>query len=117
MASLGSDFIKINGVTIPTPATYSQTYTNIEEVNQSEAGTDRVIVTRLLKRSYNFTFQVTDFWRQRLLAYGNTMTATLQIGSENSMTGRFRITGDEMQRNSNMSSTQFYTVRATFNQI
>ena len=47
---LGRNFIKINSTTIPTPATYTGSPTNIEDVNESEAGTERVVVTRLLKK-------------------------------------------------------------------
>ena len=44
-------------------------------------------------------------------------SVSLQIGSENAMTGRFRIVGDDLAKNSNMTQTAYYTVRATFNQI
>ena len=114
---LGTDFIKIQGVRIPTPATYTGNYTNIEEINESEAGTERVIVTRLLKRGYSFTFQVTEYWRNKLLTYGAMTQVSLQIGSENSMTGRFRITNDHLEKNSEFYATPLYTVSATFNQI
>lgn len=114
---LGRNFIKINSTTIPTPATYTGSPTNIEDVNESEAGTERVVVTRLLKRGYSFTFQVSEFWRQQLLTYGAMNSVSLQIGLENAMTGRFRIVGDDLVKNSNMTQTAYYTVRATFNQI
>lgn len=114
---LGRNFIKINSTTIPSPATYAGNPVNIEDVNESEAGTDRVVVTRLLKRSYSFTFHVSEFWRQQLLTYGAMNSVSLQIGSENAMTGRFRIVGDDLQKHSNMTQTAYYSVRATFNQI
>lgn len=114
---LGRNFIKINNTTIPSPATYAGNPVNIEDVNESEAGTERVVVTRLLKRSYSFTFHVSEFWRQQLLTYGAMNSVSLQIGSENAMTGRFRIVGDDLQKHSNMTQTAYYSVRATFNQI
>ena len=114
---LGRNFIKINSTTIPSPATYAGNPVNIEDVNESEAGTERVVVTRLLKWSYSFTFHVSEFWRQQLLTYGAMNSVSLQIGSENAMTGRFRIVGDDLQKHSNMTQTAYYSVRATFNQI
>ena len=114
---LGRNFIKINSTTIPSPATYAGNPVNIEDVNESEAGTERVVVTRLLKRSYSFTFHVSEFWRQQLLTYGAMNSVSLQIGSENAMTGRFRIVGDDLQKHSNMTQVAYYSVRATFNQI
>ena len=90
---------------------------NIEEVNQSEAGTDRVIVTRLQKRSYTLSFRVTDFWKQKLLTYGALNQVTFQVGTENTLNGRFRVSSSSLVQYSNLASTPLWTVQATFTQI
>lgn len=114
---LGRNFIRIQGTLIPTPATYTENFDNIEEVNQSEAGTDRVIVVRLQKKSYSLTFQVTEYWKNKLLTYGAEHQVTFQIGSENSLNGRFRVSSSRLETNSNFSDVALYTVLATFTQI
>lgn len=114
---LGRDFIRINGVLIPTPASYSCNYDNIEEVNQSEAGTDRTIITRLQKKQYTLTFQVTEYWKQRLLSYGLQPTVSFRVGEETTLHGRFRVTGDTLVTNSNLADVALYSVSTKFNQI
>jgi hypothetical protein len=113
----GKKFITIDGVLIPTPATFSCSYDNIEEVSQSEAGTDRTLVTRLQKKNYTFTFQVTEFWRNKLLYFGRQHQGTCKVGSDNTMNGRFRVTSDHEVPYSNLYATPLYTVSATFTQI
>ena len=112
-----TNFIKINGQLIPTPATLSEGFDNIEEVNMSEAGTERVIITRLQKRSYSLTFQVTQYWKDKLLLYGRQASVSIQIGTENPLTGRFRITSSKFEKNSEFYATTLHTVQATFTQI
>lgn len=114
---LGRDFIKINGVRVPTPASYTESFDNIEEINQSERGTDRTLVTRLQKVSINLSFDVTDYWKEKLLAYGKLPTCNLQVGSASSMSGRFRVSNSPMVRNSNNATVTLWTVNATFTQI
>lgn len=86
------DFIRIQTTLIPTPASWSISYENLEDTTTSEAGTDRTVITRLLKPTYNFTFQVTEFWAQKLLAFAATPKVSLTIGSRSAIYGRFRIT-------------------------
>lgn len=115
---LGKNFIYINNTQIPTPASFTTNYDNIEEVNQTEGGTDKVAVTRLLKQSLSLTFQVTDFWKDKLLQYGGQTTVSLKVGSSGtSMTGRFRISSAHMTPYSNLTQSACWTVNATFTQI
>ena len=114
---LGRDFIRVGGVKIPSPASFSISYDNIEDINQSEAGTDRTIVTRLQKKEVTITFTVTDFWKEKLLAFGRENQTTFQIGSETAMTGRFRVTGTPMILPSNLDVTTIWQLTAKFYQI
>lgn len=113
---LGRDFIKINNVQIPTPATFSTSYDNIEEVNQSEAGTERTIVTRLLKIEYSITFQVTEYWKDKLKTYGALNNVTLKVGNADTIYGRFRITSETLVKHSELNVVPLYTVTAKFYQ-
>lgn len=51
---LGLDYITIDGEGI-TPASFDYSLNPIEESNQSEAGTDLVVVTRLDKKTFNLS--------------------------------------------------------------
>lgn len=114
---LGKDFIKINNVRIPTPASFSTSFDNIEEVNQSEAGTDRTIVTRLQKIEYSLTFQVTEFWKNKLLDFGKENTVNLKVGNETTLYGRFRVTSSTFTKGSELTQVPLCTVTAKFYQI
>ena len=54
------DYLKFNGTVFPKPITPTMSSKTIENVAQSEAGTDLVVVVRAAKRSWSFTFQLTS---------------------------------------------------------
>ena len=51
-------YLKFNGVDFPNPITPTKTSQTIENVSQSEAGTDLVVVVRASKKTWNFTFNL-----------------------------------------------------------
>lgn len=62
---LGNNYMTIGGLLIPNPQGGIKIgYTNIEKTNQSEAGTDLAIVTRLKKRTISFTAKVGSDWKE-----------------------------------------------------
>ena len=65
---LGGDYLKFNGVIFPRPISPSRTSKTIENVNQSEAGTDLITIVRTSKNSWNFTFNLTSRTRDFLLS-------------------------------------------------
>ena len=74
---LGGDYLKFNGVTFPRPISPSRTSQTIENVNQSEAGTDLVTVIRTSKNKWNFTFNLTSRTRDILKALCSDESTTM----------------------------------------
>lgn len=92
---LGSEYMTINSLPIPNPQSGIKIgYANIEKTNQSEAGTDLAIVTRLQKRTISFSAKVTSEWKKRfedicaltqttLVMNGETITVRARLDSAN----------------------------------
>lgn len=53
-------YLKFNGEDFPNPASVSMTSDTIENVSQSEAGTDLVTMVRSSKKTWNFTFNLSS---------------------------------------------------------
>ena len=65
-----SDYpIKFNGESIPEPVSWSENSEVIEAVNETEAGTDQIIVTRFDKLTISCSFQCSHRWAQKFKAY------------------------------------------------
>ena len=92
---LGKDYITLNGQKIPNPTGVSVSYTNIENVKQSEAGTDVGNVIKLTKRTINFSFSSTSRGRDKIKAYCRMSQITLTFNGE-PMVGRLRIKSSNM---------------------
>lgn len=60
------NFLKFNNVVFPNPKVHSRTSKTIENVSQSEAGTDLVMVVRPAKNSWNFSFNLSPAKRDIL---------------------------------------------------
>lgn len=86
---LGKGYIKINGEAIPNPTAFSMEESTIENVFQSEAGTDLSIVVRTGKVTAKGSFQVSSFWKNKLNGFSRTTSATVSINGE-SKTMRIR---------------------------
>lgn len=52
------NYLTFNGATFPNPIAPTKTAKTIENVSQSEAGTDLVVVVRSAKRSWSMTFNL-----------------------------------------------------------
>lgn len=108
-----------NGVQIPTPTEGLKiAYNNIETVNQSETGTDLVSITRLKKRVYSFTLQITPFWLERVQAIAGQESSTQTFDGE-SITGRLRLISAELVKDSERLTTTngLYIITAEFTEI
>ena len=53
-------YLKFNGADFPNPKSVSMTSDAIENVSQSEAGTDLVTMVRPSKKTWNFTFNLSS---------------------------------------------------------
>lgn len=86
---LGNNYLQINNVKIPNPQKFDISFSTIEKVKTSEAGSDVVIPTRYNKRTISMSFQVTSSWKDKLLVYTTRPTITLKYKNE-SIVGRLR---------------------------
>jgi len=61
-------YLKFNSVSFPNPVSCSMDSSTIENVNQSEAGTDLVCVVRASKKKWSMKFNLTSMKRDALRA-------------------------------------------------
>lgn len=71
--------IKFNGTEIPKPVKWLESYETRETVNETEAGTDSIVVTRYNKLSVSCEFACTDEWKAFFLAFSRMSTITVSI--------------------------------------
>lgn len=113
-------FLKINNTAIPNTKEGGFTVTPnlIETVNQSEAGTDLVAVTRTSKPTFTMTFDLSSNWKTKLDAYAKLLSVTLEVDGV-SYVGRFRAGSQQLVGNSaHTDGTQgLWTCQYTFTTI
>ena len=61
--------IRFDGEALFTPASWEEESSVVENVNETEAGTDQIIVTRYDKLTVTASFQCTSTWAGKLKAY------------------------------------------------
>lgn len=73
-----TDFpIVMNGITIPEPIKFDAEHETIENVSQSEAGTDLIEILRYGKMSYACEFNSSSTWAHRFAELSETDVITL----------------------------------------
>lgn len=92
-------YLKIGDETLPNPSSFSENFENIEEVNQSEGGTDLTSVTRLCKLNLSMSFKVSSTWKTKLIDYGKLAFLTLNYNGVD-YAGRFRVESCELAEES-----------------
>ena len=98
--ALGSNYMTLGGLPVPNPQKGIKiAYNNIEKTAQSEAGTDLVLVTRLMKRTFSFTAQVTSAWYDNFKTICANGTSTFVYQNE-SITVRARLSSAQLAPNS-----------------
>lgn len=115
---LGSNYLTFESMSIPNPDSFSIDYENIENVAQSEAGTDMSIVTRLQKRTFTCTFSCTSTWLSEFNTLCGLSSGTLVYLGE-SITCRARITNAAMQPYSEYAdrTNGLWTLSVTFTEV
>lgn len=115
---LGLNYLTFNNVSIPNPTAFNISYDNVEEVAQSEAGTDLAIVVRLQKRTFECTFQCTSTWLNSFRTMCNLTSATLVYNSE-SIVCRARITSATLAPDSEYAARTdgLWTVTVSFTEV
>lgn len=71
--------VKFNSEEIPEPVAWDENYTNVENVIQTEAGTDVVIVTRYGKLSVTAQFNCSSRWAAKFAAYRDKGEITVEL--------------------------------------
>lgn len=71
--------VKFSGEEIPEPEEWSEESAVIENVNQTEAGTDQVSVTRYDKLSVSCSFQCSHRWASKFKAYSKKDSISVQM--------------------------------------
>ena len=115
---LGSNYLTFNNKAIPNPVDMTVDYDNIENVVQSEAGTDLAIVTRLQKRTFTCTCNCTSTWLTQFKALCSLSSATLVWLGE-SIEAMARITNATLQQNSEYAARTdgLWSVTITFTEV
>lgn len=98
--------ITLNGEKIPFPQKLSESYEVIENVYETEAGTDNVVVTRAEKLTLSLSFQLSSAWAQRMRVLAKTQNITAVIdeaGESKTRTMRIRNYKSDLVENSRLT--------------
>ena len=76
-------YLKFNGVSFPNPTSATETTKTLENVSNSEAGTDLVCVIRPAKRSWSFSFNLSSMKRDVLKAICQQESTTMNYMGTN----------------------------------
>lgn len=115
---LGKNYLKISNILIPNPTSFSENYTDLENVGTAESGRDLVSVIRLQKRSWSLTFDCTSRWLDEFKEIGQLKSTTM-VFREESITVRVRLTSATLAPHSEYSknTTGLYTLNMTITEI
>lgn len=111
MASLKDYPYKFNNEEILYPIAWSESFSTIESINQSEAGTDIINVVRYKKLSVSASFKVTNTWLKKFEDYADVDTFTLKrydgsINGYDERTVRMRnFASNRVQHSEDLTST------------
>lgn len=111
-------YISINSTVLPNPTSFRMDEETIENVFQSEAGTDIVAVIRTGKRKASATFQVGSFWLEKLRSFSRSASQPVVIDGT-SMTMRIRsFSADLLPNSENIEGTDgLWTVSMEFIEV
>lgn len=71
--------IKIEGYQLPAPVQWDVSYATVETVNETEAGTDQVVLIRNNKISVMAGFQLSSYMMSMFKSWKNLRTVTLNM--------------------------------------
>lgn len=71
--------VKFDGETIFTPSSWEESSAVVESVNETEAGTDQIIVTRYDKLAVSASFQCSSRWAGKFKAYSKKNSVTVSL--------------------------------------
>ena len=113
---LGYDYLKFNDTVLPWAKKNSTKYTHNETVATSEAGYDLVITNRLNKPTYSYSFRVTSFWFNKLIALCSLASGTLYINDDAGHMVRPRLQNKDLVQDSELTegTDGLYDISITF---
>lgn len=71
------NYLSFNGNVFPNPIAPTQTSNPVESVVTSEAGTDLVVMARASKSAWNFSFQLTELYKNKLKQLSEAAKVTM----------------------------------------
>jgi len=71
--------VKFNGEAIPEPQSWSEESNVIESVNETEAGTDQILITRYDKLTISCSFQCSHRWAKKFKNYSTQDELSVSI--------------------------------------
>lgn len=101
--ALGYDYLTFNSTALPWAKKNQTKFTHMETVGTSEAGYDLVITNRLNKPTYSYTFRVTTYWLEKLLAICSLTSGTLYINNDAGHTVRPRLQSKYLVQDSELT--------------
>lgn len=114
---LGKNYIKLNGLSIPNPTQLKISDANIENIKTSETAEDVGNVTRLCKKTYQFTFQSTSRGKAVIEAFCMLTECTMTFNGVDHF-GRLRLTGETLFAGSEFAprTDGLWTLTVNFNE-
>ena len=101
-------YVKINGERVPNPIDYSESFSKVSIIFESDAGVDLAIDVRAGNYSGSLKFQVSSRWKNKMLGYAKMQSVKLQI-DEAEYTVRIESIDCDLEKNSEYSqNTQGY---------
>lgn len=79
---LGDNYLSFESISLPNPSKMSVALTNVETTQQSQAGYDLTIVTRLQKRIFTLNYKLASDWKDQILQLCRLSEGTLAYNGE-----------------------------------
>lgn len=115
---LGDNYLKFENVALPNPKSFSIAYENKENLKDSETGTTIGTVTRLQKRTFNCSFDVSSRWAATIRSLCNLSQGSLVYKGE-TITCRARLTNDTLAQYSEYAERTdgLWTITVAFSEL
>lgn len=115
---LGFEYLKYNDLVLPPPTSFDINFDNVENINNSEAGTKIGTVTALGLRVINVGWQVSSFWLNKLLAIGRTTEGYLTFNNDRiKVTARLGAAGLVENSELTPNTNGLYSISMTFTEV
>lgn len=107
----------INNTALPIPASWAETYETIENVNQSEAGTDLCSLIRANKLSVTITSNLTELQKTALLSYSAAGTVSVKINGVTKTMRLRNVTADRVRFSERLATGELWECSYTITEV